>query len=59
MHVNGHRLQVGVSIGISIFPTHGTEQHALIENADAALYEVKRQGKNNFRFYDPNDYTLS
>ncbi|PRO71626.1 hypothetical protein C6Y40_21080 [Alteromonas alba] len=59
MHVNGHRLQVGVSIGISIFPNHGTEQHALIENADAALYEVKRQGKNNFRFYDPNDYTLS
>ncbi|MDG6098459.1 diguanylate cyclase [Alteromonas sp. ZYF713] len=59
MHVNGHRLQVGVSIGISIFPTHGNEQHALIENADAALYEVKRQGKNNFSFYDPADYTLS
>lgn len=59
MHVNGLRLQVGVSIGISIFPTHGYEQHALIENADAALYEVKRQGKNNFSFYNPTDYTLS
>ncbi len=50
MHVNGHRLQVGVSIGISIFPTHGTEQHTLIESADAASQKIKRQSKTTFVF---------
>ena len=50
IHVNGHRLQVGVSIGISIFPTHGTEQHTLIESADAASQKIKRQSKTTFVF---------
>lgn len=59
MHVNGNHLHVGVSIGISLFPAHGSEQHELIENADAALYQVKRHGKNNLRFYDPDDNQLN
>lgn len=49
--IEGKQISVGVSIGISLFPHHGADQQHLIENADAALYKVKRQGKNSYLFY--------
>lgn len=42
---------VGVSIGIALFPRHGDSRQTLLENADVALYEVKRRGRNGFRFF--------
>ena len=47
----GHSLGVGCSIGISIFPDHGTDSETLIKNADAAMYCAKESGRNNFRFF--------
>jgi len=44
---------VSGSIGISVFPLHGTDQETLIRHADAAMYSAKAQGKNNFQLYDP------
>ncbi|GLH72990.1 hypothetical protein GETHLI_14920 [Geothrix limicola] len=41
---------VGVSIGIALYPGHGETADALLSKADKALYEVKRQGRNGFRF---------
>ena len=38
------------SIGISIFPDDSGDAAGLIKLADSAMYEVKRHGKNNFRF---------
>jgi diguanylate cyclase (GGDEF)-like protein/PAS domain S-box-containing protein len=49
--VEGHSLNVGCSLGISIFPEHGTDCDTLIKNADAAMYCAKDNGRNNFRFY--------
>ena len=43
---------VGVSIGIAVFPDHGMEPEALIQNADRAMYFAKNQGRNNARFFD-------
>lgn len=40
------RVQIGASIGISIFPEHGRQQNELISAADAAMYRAKREGKN-------------
>ncbi len=40
---------VGVSIGVSIYPRHGDSAEALIKKADNAMYQVKRRGKNDFR----------
>jgi diguanylate cyclase (GGDEF)-like protein len=37
--------QVGVSVGIAMYPEHGAEPDALLTAADAALYEAKREGK--------------
>jgi diguanylate cyclase (GGDEF)-like protein/PAS domain S-box-containing protein len=41
-------VQVGVSIGIATYPTHGHDLASLLKAADEAMYEVKRQGKNSF-----------
>ncbi len=45
---NGESVQVGLSMGIACFPRHGELASALIHNADMAMYEVKRSGKNAF-----------
>ena len=49
--VQGHPLNIGCSIGISIFPEHGADADHLIKNADAAMYGAKENGRNNFRFF--------
>jgi diguanylate cyclase (GGDEF)-like protein len=46
-------LSLSASIGISIFPTDGDNIDALISHADAAMYQAKQQGRNNFQFYSP------
>jgi diguanylate cyclase len=37
---------LGASVGIAIFPQHGTDSDDLQRAADAALYRSKREGKN-------------
>ncbi|RQO63305.1 hypothetical protein DBR47_01810 [Paucibacter sp. KBW04] len=45
--------RVGASIGIASFPRHALHRAALLSAADAAMYEVKRQGKNGYRIAAP------
>jgi len=40
------------SIGVSVFPDHGSSPETLLKAADAAMYRVKAEGKNNVGFYD-------
>ena len=49
--VQGHSLNIGCSIGISIFPEHGADGETLIKNADAAMYSAKDIGRSNFQFF--------
>ena len=49
--VKAQNLQVGCSIGISIFPKDGADFNTLLKNADAAMYCAKENGRNNFQFY--------
>lgn len=49
---------VGISIGISIFPSDGTNAGTLLNNADLAMYSAKTAGKRMFAFYDPQTSTL-
>jgi diguanylate cyclase (GGDEF)-like protein/PAS domain S-box-containing protein len=44
-------LNVRCSVGISLFPEHGTDSETLIKNADAAMYNAKDAGRNTFRFF--------
>jgi diguanylate cyclase (GGDEF)-like protein len=49
--IQGHALNITCSLGISIFPEHGTDPETLMKNADAAMYSAKESGRNNFRFF--------
>ncbi len=50
--VEGHRLRIGLSIGVAIFPTDGMDATALIANVDAALYRAKSEGRGMVRFFE-------
>ncbi|MEJ2723914.1 MAG: diguanylate cyclase, partial [Deltaproteobacteria bacterium] len=42
---------ITVSIGVAVFPEHGDDTQALIKNADSALYEAKKGGRNKVITY--------
>ncbi|MEH6995099.1 EAL domain-containing protein [Neobacillus drentensis] len=52
--VNCEEFYVTPSIGISIYPTDGSDEETLIKNADTAMYQAKERGKNNYQFYSNN-----
>jgi predicted signal transduction protein with EAL and GGDEF domain len=52
LELNGQHLHVGISIGIAIFPTDGSDATTLLNNADAALYRAKAAGRGNTRFFE-------
>jgi diguanylate cyclase (GGDEF)-like protein/PAS domain S-box-containing protein len=45
---------ISCSIGIALFPDHGTEIETLQRNADAALYGVKASSRNAYRICAPD-----
>lgn len=47
----GRQLQVSTSVGISIYPDHGTEPDELVRNADAAMYQAKADDGCAYRFF--------
>lgn len=49
--IDGYELFIGASIGISIYPEDGRNADDLIKAADIAMYQVKNEGKNDYRFY--------
>ena len=50
-HVQGQELFVTTSIGISLYPDDGITVDKLVRNSDAAMYQAKEKGKNNYQFY--------
>jgi diguanylate cyclase (GGDEF)-like protein/PAS domain S-box-containing protein len=49
--IEGQELIVTPSIGIAVFPDDGEDFEVLLKNADAAMYRVKQDSHNNFRFF--------
>lgn len=49
--VNGHTLHIGTSVGISCCPDDGNDATTLFKHADAAMYQAKAVGRNDFQFY--------
>jgi diguanylate cyclase (GGDEF)-like protein/PAS domain S-box-containing protein len=49
--IEGHKLHIGASIGISVFPLDGQDRETLIKHADKAMYKIKNSGRNGFLFY--------
>lgn len=44
--VEAHSLDIGVSIGVTLFPTHGEDEMTLMRRADVAMYVAKRNDEN-------------
>ncbi len=51
--IDGHRLVMTTSIGISVAPTDGAHCGKLLKNADMALYKAKSDGRATWRFFEP------
>ncbi|MEE9423615.1 MAG: EAL domain-containing protein [Methylococcales bacterium] len=49
--VDAHELKIGTSIGVAVYPENGHSLETLLQNADAAMYHAKEQGRNNVQFY--------
>ncbi|SET01839.1 PAS domain S-box-containing protein/diguanylate cyclase (GGDEF) domain-containing protein [Nitrosomonas marina] len=48
---NFQKVTIGSSIGIAVFPHDGDNIETLITNADSAMYQSKRSGKNCASYY--------
>lgn len=44
---------VGASIGISMFPRDAGTRELLFQTADTAMYRAKAEGRNRYRFFEP------
>jgi diguanylate cyclase (GGDEF)-like protein/PAS domain S-box-containing protein len=44
-------LDINVSIGVSTYPSDGRDAEGLMNKADAAMYEAKQRGRNNYQFF--------
>ena len=52
--INGNQINVGSSIGISLYPEDGTTVQELINGADIAMYRAKREGRNRYKLFAPH-----
>ena len=43
--INGHRIEISTSIGMTLAPRDGTDADRLMKNADLALYRTKAEGR--------------
>lgn len=49
--IQGHRIDITTSVGISLFPDNGKDMDELMRKADIAMYRAKEEGRNGFMLY--------
>jgi diguanylate cyclase (GGDEF)-like protein/PAS domain S-box-containing protein len=52
--VDGRPLVTTVSVGVSVFPRDGTNMGELLRHSDAAMYQAKDRGRNNYQLFNPS-----
>ncbi|WP_240141499.1 EAL domain-containing protein [Nitrosomonas sp. HPC101] len=48
---SGHEIFINASIGISLFPDDASSATELIQHADMAMYQAKKEGRNTYRYH--------
>jgi len=49
--VDDRVIEISGSVGVALYPEHGSDAKTLLRNADAAMYEAKSKGKNGWQLY--------
>jgi len=52
--LDNHEVRITTSIGISDYPDDGEDIEILVKYADTAMYQAKRNGRNNYLRYEPS-----
>ncbi len=50
---SGQQASFGMSVGIALFPDHGETAAALLQAAEAAMYDSKARGRGDYVYYRP------
>ena len=51
-HIEGREFYTTTSIGISLYPEDGLDAETLIKSADAAMYQAKEIGRDNYQLFN-------
>lgn len=51
MHIGSVECKINASIGIAVYPDSGNDSETLLKNADSAMYEIKKNGKDGIRIF--------
>jgi diguanylate cyclase (GGDEF)-like protein len=51
--IGEHELNISASVGIAGSQSGATDSTTLMQQADAAMYQVKAEGRKGFRFFSP------
>ncbi len=51
--IDGGELYISCSIGAAVYPDDSDSTDGLMRHADAAMYQAKKLGRNNFQFFTP------
>jgi len=54
--LKGHRVSIGVSIGITVYPHDDQGIDELLKHADEAMYRAKQQGGSGYHFHEASGY---
>jgi diguanylate cyclase (GGDEF)-like protein len=54
IEVDDVRMRISASVGIALFPDDGDSAELLLSNADAAMYQAKREGRGAIRLFGEN-----
>ncbi len=57
--IDWREVVVQASVGIATYPEDGQDVESLVKNADAAMYQAKERGRNQFQFYSQDLNTIS
>lgn len=52
-YIDGHEINISVSIGIALFPLAEASTDQLLQKSDVAMYEAKKSGRNTIRIFQP------